>query len=159
MFIVQDIGELTEIGTGRHWSIPDVQAQIDIRRQSLAQTGPGRGDKVLIHLGNRLEFLAELIAVWSLGACAIPVDSRLTPFEICKIAKAAGARLSIVDNATLDSTSELGSNILVLDTLREVGPSRKSQSYPSSLHLDDDARPVGFCFISTPQVRMNKTLS
>ena len=30
----------------------------------------------------RLEFFADLLALWNAGACAIPLDARLTPFEI-----------------------------------------------------------------------------
>jgi len=46
-------------------------------------------DQVFLLYGNRIEFFADLIAVWTLGGCAIPVDARLTPFEVGTLARAA----------------------------------------------------------------------
>lgn len=65
-------------------------------------TGPGRtagrplpapwtvaGDRVFLPFGNSLEFFAELLAIWKLGACAVPIDARLTAFEIKTLVAAA----------------------------------------------------------------------
>jgi acyl-CoA synthetase (AMP-forming)/AMP-acid ligase II len=29
---------------------------------------------VFLHYGNRPEFFADLLAIWRLGACAVPID-------------------------------------------------------------------------------------
>ena len=50
--------------------------------------------------GNRLEFFAELLAIWRLGGCAIPVDARLTAFEVENLTRAAKPRLAVVDETT-----------------------------------------------------------
>ena len=50
--------------------------------------------------GNCLEFFAELMAIWKLGGCAIPVDSRLSAFEVGTLSEAADARFAVVDDAT-----------------------------------------------------------
>jgi acyl-CoA synthetase (AMP-forming)/AMP-acid ligase II len=55
-----------------------------------------RGDRVFIHYGNSLEFFVDLLAVWWLGGCAIPIDARLTPFEIETLARAARPRFGLV---------------------------------------------------------------
>ena len=47
---------------------------------------------MLLGYGNRLEFFADLLALWTVGACAIPLDARLTPFEIETLARAARAQ-------------------------------------------------------------------
>lgn len=139
MLSTQNVGELTEVGTGRHWPVPEIHAQIETRRQLLAHHGLSRGDKVLIHFGNRLEFFAELIAIWSMGACAIPIDGRLTQFEINKIANASCARFSIVDDETADTTNDLDPNISVLNSLHACDKTMKLSSAPEKLFLDDDA--------------------
>jgi acyl-CoA synthetase (AMP-forming)/AMP-acid ligase II len=58
------------------------------------------GDRVFLHSGNRLEFFAELLAVWRLGGCAVPVDGRLTRVELERLVDAAAPRFSMVDDAT-----------------------------------------------------------
>src|SRR5262245_40246511 len=57
--------------------------------------GIGRGDVVFLHHGNTLEFFADLLALWALGACAAPVDPRLTGFEIEALARATRPRATL----------------------------------------------------------------
>jgi acyl-CoA synthetase (AMP-forming)/AMP-acid ligase II len=64
------------------------------------------GDRVFLHFGNRLEFFAELLALWRLGACAVPVDPRLTRVEVERLVEAASPRFSVVDDST-DASSAL----------------------------------------------------
>ena len=55
---------------------------------------------MFLPFGNRLEFFAELLAIWRLGGCAVPIDARLTAFEVETLARAAQPRLAVVDDAT-----------------------------------------------------------
>jgi len=48
-----------------------------------------------MHYGNNLEFFVDLMAIWSLGGCVIPIDSRLTPFEVETLARTAQPHFSI----------------------------------------------------------------
>jgi AMP-binding enzyme/sulfatase-like protein len=57
------------------------------------------GDRVFLHSGNRLEFFAELLALWRLGACAVPLDPRLTRVELERLVEAASPRFSVVDDS------------------------------------------------------------
>lgn len=59
--------------------------------------GMSPGDRVFLHYGNCLEFFADLLAIWWLGGCAVPVDGRLTPFEVGTLVRAAGPRFSVWD--------------------------------------------------------------
>ena len=54
-----------------------------------------RSDGVFFHHGNTLEFFVDLLAVWCLGGCVVPIDSRLTPFEIEILAQAAQPSFSL----------------------------------------------------------------
>jgi len=60
-----------------------------------ASHGVARNDRVLLHYGNSGEFFADLLAIWNLGACAIPVDSCLTDLEVINVAKATAPKLSV----------------------------------------------------------------
>ena len=81
MFFESRVGALTEATGGRRWNPTDVVREVDRRVRRYTQRGLSRGDRVFLHFGNRLEFFAELLAVWRLGGCVIPIDSRLTPLS------------------------------------------------------------------------------
>ena len=72
-----------------------------MRRQVLARTGYLRAlgvepdDRVFLHYGNTLEVFVDLLAIWSAGACAIPIDTRLTAFEVETLAMAARPKLAL----------------------------------------------------------------
>ncbi len=139
MSIEPNVGTLTEAMTGRRWAPPEVTHEVARRVRRFAQRGLAPGERVFIHFGNRLEFFAELLAVWRLGGCAVPVDSRLTPFEIETLARAASPRFSLVDDHTAPEVSRAltGAGVAVVDTAdtaRDDGPLPAGSS-----RLDDDA--------------------
>jgi len=90
-----NVGALHEPVTGRWWSPADVRGRTGARAAFLAAQGVAPGDRVFLHHGNTLEFFADLLAVWRLGACAIPVDPRLTAFELETLATSARPRVSV----------------------------------------------------------------
>ena len=49
---------------------------------ALSRRGVGFGDRVLILMLNRTEFIESFLAVNKLGAIAVPVNFRMTPPEI-----------------------------------------------------------------------------
>ena len=100
MFLNLEVGTLTELISGRQWEPAEIRRQVTRRANRLMQHDFRPGDRILIHFGNRLEFFAELLAIWRLGGCAIPVDTRLTGFEIENLIVASSARFSIVDDDT-----------------------------------------------------------
>ena len=88
-------GSIVEPLNNRRWSSNEI-ARLSAKRCALfASHGVTRNDRVLIHYGNSGEFFADLLAVWNLGACAIPLDSGLTDFEIIKVAETAEPKLSV----------------------------------------------------------------
>ena len=95
MFLDLHIGSLNEPLTGRRWERGDVMQQVLQRAGLYQRIGLQPGDRVFIHHGNCLDFFADLLAVWVLGACAVPIDGRLTPFEVDMLARAAKPRLSL----------------------------------------------------------------
>lgn len=95
MFLDLQVGSLNEPLTGRRWERADVMQQVLQRAGLYHRIGLLPGNRVFIHHGNSLEFFADLLAVWLLGACAVPIDARLTPFEVEMLARAAMPRLSL----------------------------------------------------------------
>jgi acyl-CoA synthetase (AMP-forming)/AMP-acid ligase II len=136
------VGGLTEPVSGRHWSRREIQQQIAIRKHAFLTAGIEPGDRVLILFGNRLEFFAELLAIWGLGGCAIPVDARLTAFELSKLLESAQARFSVIDDHTSAETRTAVAPTVIRHTLEPSGDAaagaESSQQGPHP-RLDDDA--------------------
>jgi acyl-CoA synthetase (AMP-forming)/AMP-acid ligase II len=88
-------GDLCEPLSGREWTGGAVRRQSRFRAGHYRAGGVGPGDLVFVHFGNTLEFFADLLALWSLGACVAPVDPRLTLFEVETLARAAAPRFSL----------------------------------------------------------------
>jgi acyl-CoA synthetase (AMP-forming)/AMP-acid ligase II len=142
MNIGANVGCLIEPLTGRHWKKPEIQSQILARIHAHRAAGLEPGDRVFIHFGNRLEFFAELLAIWRLGACAIPVDPLLTPYEMAKLAAFAQARFSVYDDATDPAALADAAGTILRHTL-ELGDSSSKASeltLPAAVpRLDDEA--------------------
>ena len=64
---------------------------------ALARQGVGRGERVAMRLGNRVEFATALLGILHLGAVAVPIGMRLARPEVDYIVADCGARLLIED--------------------------------------------------------------
>ena len=108
------------------------------------------GDRVLIHYGNTLEFFADLLAIWNLGGCAIPLDPRLSDFEVETVARVAAPRFSIwrekAEAGISARISALGIKVLQTAERDEKGRSLR-QSLFSSISFSID-RPALVLFTS-----------
>ena len=101
-------------------------------------------DRVFVHFGNRCEFFVDLLAIWSLGGCVIPIDSRLTQFEVETLARAARPRFSlwheVVDETIGSSLSTLDVKVLETSTyLTDRVPERMPEIPGTRLGLDQAA--------------------
>ncbi len=137
MFLDLRLGALVEPLAKRRWE-PDFIASETARRIARFQRlGLARGDRVFLTFGNRLEFFAELLAIWRLGACAVPIDARLTAFEVTTLVQAASPRLAVVDDATDASVIEALTKAGVTHVATtETGD---AQATVGLSQLDDDA--------------------
>jgi acyl-CoA synthetase (AMP-forming)/AMP-acid ligase II len=137
MFFDLDIGNLIEPVSGRSWQRQEILGQVARRVARFQRLGLSRGDRVFIPFGNKLEFFAELLAIWKLGACAVPIDARLTAFEVKNLVGAALPRLAVIDQKTekiiIDALSE--AQVKAIDTL-DTG---EDAADAGTCHLDDDA--------------------
>jgi len=62
-----------------------------------AAAGRGRGNRVLLLIGNRVDVLLHAVALARLGAVAVPVNPRLKAAEVAAIAQATSASAAVVD--------------------------------------------------------------
>src|SRR5262245_45449669 len=87
MFVDLQVGDLSEPLTGRSWRSGEARAQIFQRAAGYCARGVQSGNRVFLFYGNNLEFFSDLLALWHLGASVVPVDIRLTNFEIENLAR------------------------------------------------------------------------
>jgi acyl-CoA synthetase (AMP-forming)/AMP-acid ligase II len=91
------VGALREPLSGRYLDPAGCHRQIIARAVFLQRAGLRRHDRVFLHYGNNIEFFVDLYATWLLGGCPVPLDPRLTAFEIETLAVAARPRFSVWD--------------------------------------------------------------
>jgi acyl-CoA synthetase (AMP-forming)/AMP-acid ligase II len=137
MSLELSFGNLIEPLSGRRWDEAEIGREIAHRVARFQAQGVSAEDRVFLVFGNRLEFFAELLAIWRLGACAVPIDARLTAFEIENLARTAKPRLAVVDEATQqDATKALAAcSVGVIETT-EI---KRSEADARALKLDSDA--------------------
>ena len=64
---------------------------------ALSRRGVGPGDRVMILMLNRTEFVESVLAANMIGAIAVPVNFRLTPPEIAFLVDDCEARVMITE--------------------------------------------------------------
>lgn len=143
MFVGSELGALAEPLSGRRWDRLEVRRQVAARLVYLRKLGVGPGDRVFLHYGNCLEVFADLLAVWLAGGCAVPIDSRLTEYEVDVLAAAACPKLSLwkgdIQHLIAARAAERGARVettLVADRGEAARVAPVSDRYPV---LDDDA--------------------
>ena len=87
---------------GRRWRYDALQRQAEGLAGSLAALGLQPGDRVLMLLSNRPEFLVLLLALQRLGVIAVPVGVREQRPGLAYIAQQCGARGIVFDAALAD---------------------------------------------------------
>jgi acyl-CoA synthetase (AMP-forming)/AMP-acid ligase II len=141
MFLAPFVGSIAEPLTGRSWDSATVDREVRARMSGFSAHSVGRGDRVLLGYGNRLEFFADLLALWRLGACVVPLDARFTAFEVETLARAARARAFVgcgsIDPAVAERLGALG--VATLDTLGLAGAADVGDPGLPRFGLDDDA--------------------
>jgi long-chain acyl-CoA synthetase len=91
-------GEALVCGT-RRWRWPELLDAAARVAAGLRAQGIGTGDRVLVLLGNRAEFVIACFALARLAAVAVPVSVRSAPPEVAYIAAQCGASLALVEPA------------------------------------------------------------
>ncbi|MEQ0565381.1 type I polyketide synthase [Amycolatopsis sp. NEAU-NG30] len=80
-----------------------------------AGLGVARGDRVLVHVGNRVEFAVALLAVLRAAAVGVPVSARSTEAELAHLAGDSGATLLITEARHAEVAERLGVRMLLVE--------------------------------------------
>jgi fatty-acyl-CoA synthase len=88
---------------------------------ALSRRGVGFGDRVMILMLNRTEFVESVLAANMLGAIAVPVNFRLTPAEIAFLVDDCQARTLITEPVLAPVGSAVRDITSVLDTVVVTG--------------------------------------
>lgn len=83
--------------TGRTWKWVELHRRVAALAGALSRRGVGFGDRVMILMLNRTEFVESMLAVNMLGAIAVPLNFRLTPAEIALLVDDCEARTMITE--------------------------------------------------------------
>jgi len=144
MFADLNCGALTELESGRSWSGLEMAARVTRRVAELRAFGLQRGDRLFVLYANNSEFFVDLLAAWNAGASVVPVDNRLTPFELQNLARTVMPRVAMVD-ATVPAAlgnvlASLGVKLVspgdpAIDEVFSVSPG----SLACAARLDDEA--------------------
>ena len=87
---------------GRRWSYGETGVLSDRLAAGLATLGIGAGDRVILFLSNRPEFVFVLLAVQRLGAIAVPVGVREQRPGLAYVANQSGAKAIVFDDTMID---------------------------------------------------------
>ena len=135
-------GDLIEPLTGRESKASTIPHEVFFRMATYRDYGVAHGDRVFVHYGNRLEFFADLLALWGLGASVAPLDPALTAFQVVNLATAAKPRMSLW-HPTIDAS--IGSALADAGIQCVASPDVGSPAIAAAPHraagfaLDDEA--------------------
>ena len=85
------------------WSFGEFGARAHLLAGGLrTAAGLAQGDRVVLCMENRAEFLEVLFACWTAGLCAVPVNAKLHPKEVAHIVGDCGARAVFTTEALIE---------------------------------------------------------
>ncbi|MBU0548617.1 MAG: acyl--CoA ligase [Candidatus Omnitrophica bacterium] len=92
-------------------SFAQLENKVSSLSQSLLKLGVKRGDRVAIYLPNWPEYIYSYLAIWSIGACSVPLDFMLTEEEIISCLSHAEAKIIITKHKANISFLRLKENL------------------------------------------------
>ena len=110
---------------------------------ALSRRGVGFGDRVLILMLNRTEFIESFLAVNRLGAIAVPVNFRMTPPEIAFLVSDCQAEVVITESVLANVATAVRDIDATLTTVIVAGGPRTMASigYDDLMAEEGEARP------------------
>jgi long-chain acyl-CoA synthetase len=94
---------LSEASTGRTVTWRELEALTDAVAHGLSTAGMVGGHRVVIAVGNRIEFVAGYLGVLRARQVAVPANPRSATGELVRIIADSGARMVLADAETIDT--------------------------------------------------------
>lgn len=99
----------------------DLRQRVAALADALSRRGVGFGDRVMVLMLNRTEFVESVLAVNMLGAIAVPLNFRLTPAEIAFLVQDCEARVMITESVLVPVAAGVREVEPLLDTIVVAG--------------------------------------
>ena len=99
----------------------DLRGRVAALAGALIRRGVGHGDRVMILMLNRTEFVESVLAANMIGAIAVPINFRLTPAEIAFLVEDCEARLLITESVLSGVAVGVRTVTSVLNTIVVAG--------------------------------------
>jgi oxalate---CoA ligase len=116
LFDFERFGRIRDIGLALDWDQEAFEREVARRAVVLSQLRPGRGSIIAVAHAGTAHFLADLFAIWRVGATAACLDASLTGAELRTVVDFAKPAALLVDGASPAGT--LSIPVLQLATLR-----------------------------------------
>ncbi|OBG33825.1 fatty-acid--CoA ligase FadD5 [Mycobacterium sp. E3198] len=107
------------LGTTTTWG--GLQRRVSALADALSRRGVGFGDRVMILMLNRTEFVEAVLAANALGAIAVPLNFRLTSAEIVFLVEDCEARVLITESVLAPVATGVRDIQPMLDTIVVAG--------------------------------------
>ncbi len=88
------------VGTQRTHTFQELFVSVSYFAAELQERGVKKGDRVLLFLENRPEFVVAMFATWWIGASIVPLNIKLHPKELAYILGHSGSVVSVVSDKT-----------------------------------------------------------
>jgi fatty-acyl-CoA synthase len=110
---------LRYLGCTTTWA--DLQRRVSALAGALSRRGVGSGDRVMVLMLNRTEFVESVLAANMLGAIAVPLNFRLTAGEIAFLVEDCEARVMITEAVLAPVATGVRNSQPLLDTIIVAG--------------------------------------
>ena len=114
-----DAPALRYVGETITWS--RLHTRVTALASALHRRGVGYGDRVMVLMLNRPEFVEAVLAANWLGAIAVPVNFRLAPPELAFLVEDCAARVLITEPALAPAATATRERTAVLETIVVAG--------------------------------------
>lgn len=117
----QQIGTITELPSQLRAAAEDLKNLILNRTEQFRLQGLSPRQRVLILKGNSISFFVDLLSIWKLGACAVPLDPKTPTRETENLGRHCQAHFQISSQADDLAPLHFGSDELDPDTASSIG--------------------------------------
>jgi acyl-coenzyme A synthetase/AMP-(fatty) acid ligase len=134
-------------GNRRDWYFGELIACSAGLSGAFAARGVGRGDVVMMLVGNRVEWVLSLLACWRMGAVALPCSTQLRRHDLEVRVAAADPKLCVGERALL---AELPGGIatMTMDEVAAVLDEDRPQETPAAIEATEAEDPALIVFTS-----------
>ena len=125
-------------GTVRSLTFGDLDARANRLARELQTRGLGEGDRLCVHLANRVEFIDLFLACTRLGVIFVPMNVLYKERELRHIVSDAAPK-AVVVAADADATYPHGATLWTIESLSQAAASRNAERVTCTLRADAPA--------------------